>query len=238
MALPAPSPQKKPQRSQSSGVVDLSRARPRPVEPSGPTAQPDNAIYPDTPQWKKQGQAQSPQEPTQEQSQGEGGVIENLPAYQDEALEDDVYQEGGGESDTEASEQDRPHFSFIEAFLFVSVSIIGDLVEYLGLTGFGLIVGFIVDWVVGPIKIFWFWMKGVDFSLIWKYTKFDGFEFIPGIEFLPIRTITTILTIVAVNKPETFEKLGVVGEVVEAVATKGKSIKKELAEKATPKKEG
>ena len=235
MALPAPSPQKKPQRSQSSGVVDLSRARPRPVEPSGPTAQPDNAIYPDTPQWKKQGQVRSPQQSAQEQSQREGGATQDLPAYQEEELKEDVYQEGDGGFDAEASQQDRPHFSFIEAFFLIAINIIADLVELLDLTGVGAIIGFVVDWIIGPTAIFWLWMKGID--MIGRNTVAQALEFIPYVDILPIRSIAIILTIIATNKPELFEKAGVIGDVAEVAITKGKSLNKQLAQKTIPKKE-
>ena len=138
--------------------------------------------------------------------------------------------EPGGYSPEDALEEVRdyeptgpkaPHFDFIEGFFLISINLIVDGIEWTELTGIGIILAFLVDFIIGPITILWLWFKGVP--MIGRNAVAQGVELIPGLDLLPIRTTAVVLTIIATNKPKTFDKAGFVGKVAKKVLTKGKA---------------
>lgn len=114
-----------------------------------------------------------------------------------------------------SSENNAMHIDIIEGFFLISINVLGDLLELFDLTGFGVIVGMAVDFLVGPIVILWLWMRGIP--LVERNAIAQAVELIPGLDILPIRTVAIILTIITVNHPEWMQKLGLGGKVVSNV---------------------
>ena len=112
------------------------------------------------------------------------------------------------------------HFDFIEGFFLISINLIADGIKLLELTGIGIILAFLVDFIIGPITILWLWFKGVP--MVGRNAVAQGVELVPGLDLLPIRTTAVVLTIMATNKPQTFDKVGFAGKVAKKVLTKGK----------------
>lgn len=103
-----------------------------------------------------------------------------------------------------------PHFSFVESFLLILFNLIGDILDLFSPVG---IIGFFVGLIFGPVTIFWLWMKNVD--AISKNTIAQIADMIPFIEWLPIRTVAIIFTIISVNNPK---KLGKAVNAIEKVS--------------------
>ena len=137
--------------------------------------------------------------------------------YSEEELEEGYSQAESGDS--------RPHIGFIEGFFLISFNAIGDLLELFDLTGVGMVIGLIVDFVNGPITVGWLWFRGIP--MVSRNAIAQGIELVPGLDILPIRTTAIILTIITINHPEWMKKLGLAGEITQDILkAKGKKITK------------
>ncbi len=109
---------------------------------------------------------------------------ENLQQNQDEIFNEDENLKG---EETASS----PKISFLELALFpLPLSILADLVDLISWTGIGTIISWAVDiFSAGGLTLYLF-LKGLrgEFMLVSGIV-----EMIPGIDFLPIRTITLLV---------------------------------------------
>lgn len=130
---------------------------------------------------------------TSEQQADEEETIdeeENVPPDEDEDTEYKMESQG-------------PHFSGVEAFLYISVAILGDLGDSV----------WIFRFFFGPATILWLWLKGVRTALV-KNALAQVVEMIPAVGWLPISTVTAILTVLLTNHPEYTDRLGILAKLV------------------------
>lgn len=113
--------------------------------------------------------------------------------------------------------------------IFITLTVIfSDFVEFLvSLTGFGIIIGDIINFMVGAGLQIYLFLSGV--KGFWKLgtnivgTIFDG----TTASFLPIKTITWIITLVLVNKGEKImEHAGIIGKAAGKLSQKGGNLGK------------
>lgn len=125
------------------------------------------------------------------------------------------------EEDEEIKEEEEegPRFNFIESGFLVISNLVGDILELFDLSGVGVIVGLLVDFVNGPMTVIYLWLKGVD-KAVGKNALAQAAELIPLIDLLPIRTTAIILTIIATNHPEWIEKISGHSELIGKIAQK------------------
>jgi len=117
---------------------------------------------------------------------------------------------------------DQPKISLPIGIFITIIVIFSDFVEFLvSLTGFGIIIGAIINFIVGAGLQIYLFLSGV--KGFWKLgtnivgTIFDG---ISG-SFLPIKTITWIITLVLVNKGDKImEHSEVIGKIGEKLSKK------------------
>lgn len=140
-----------------------------------------------------------------------------------EHIDQREYGESETEQTQEGSSPDKQHrFSFIEGFFLIAFNAIGDALELLDLTGVGVIVGFLVDALIGLPTILYLYLKGVP-RVVSKNALANGVEMIPFVDILPIRTTIIILTILATNNPE---KWGKFMGIAKTVSSRKTSVKK------------
>jgi len=123
---------------------------------------------------------------------------------------------------------EQPKISLPIGIFITLVVICSDFVEFLvSLTGFGIIIGEIVNFIVGGGLQIYLFLSGV--KGFWKLgtnivgTIFDG----TSASFLPIKTITWIITLILINKGEKImEHAGTIGKVAEKLSQKGGNLGK------------
>jgi hypothetical protein len=106
--------------------------------------------------------------------------------------------------------------SLPEAIFITAIVLFSDIAEFIvDLTGFGIIIGIMINFIVGGGLQIYLFLKGV--KGFWKLgtniagTLFDGFI----AAFLPIKTITWIITLILVNKEEKIAEItGIAGKVM------------------------
>ena len=109
--------------------------------------------------------------------------------------------------DEEQNQAEQKKISLPEAIIMVMIVGLADAVEILiGLTGIGIIIGEIINFVVGAGIQLWLFMKGI--KGFWKLASWGIGTLLDGVlaGFLPIKTITLIITIYLVNHPKIVEK--------------------------------
>ena len=117
---------------------------------------------------------------------------------------------------------DQHRFGFVEGFFLITLCAVGDAFELFDLTGIGVIVGLLVDFLVGPLITIYLFLKGTP-RVVSRNAIAQAVEIIPYIDLLPIRTVVIILTIMGTNNPEKWGKY--IG-LANAVSTHGVSVKK------------
>jgi hypothetical protein len=127
--------------------------------------------------------------------------------------EDEILQQNEANEETEEMEESNENFSpkitFIELILFpLPLSIIADLVDLISWTGVGTIISWGLDVLSAGSLTLYLFLKGLrgEFMLLSGVV-----EMIPGIDFLPIRTVTLLLLYFKQKNPnvdKTIEKLG------------------------------
>lgn len=97
--------------------------------------------------------------------------------------------------------------SLPEGIMMFLIVVMADIIEVLvSFTGFGIIIGEIINFSVGALIEGWLFFKGV--KGIWKLASFPiGFA-ADGLfgSLFPVKTITLLITIYLVNHPEIMEK--------------------------------
>lgn len=117
---------------------------------------------------------------------------------------------------------DQHRFGFVEGFFLITLCAVGDAFELFDLTGIGVIIGLVVDFLVGPLITLYLFLKGTP-RVVSRNAIAQAVEIIPYLDLLPIRTVVIILTIMGTNNPEKWGKY--IG-LANAVSTHGVSIKK------------
>ena len=125
-----------------------------------------------------------------------GGVNEN----------DDL----GNSSELEETSDTRPPIYLAEVLLILPFLIVADIVDLFSWSGIGTVVSWVLDIVAMAIPTIWLIFKGrrAEWMLIASLI-----EFIPVVDFLPIRTVA-FLTLYFKDKAPT-EKMGKLGEAIE-----------------------
>jgi hypothetical protein len=96
----------------------------------------------------------------------------------------------------EEREEEKGKVSLVEGIIMVMIVATADIIEII-LTFFGLNpLSIIIDVPVAFTIQFWLWMKGSKWT--WALAG-NLIEFIPYVDFLPIRTVTLLLTIYLSN---------------------------------------
>lgn len=165
-------------------------------------------------------------EELKEQQEGQksaGGQDGFSPEAQGEQSEkqagDEEEQDEEEDEEIKEEEEEGPRFNFIESGFLVISNLVGDILELFDLSGVGVIVGLLVDFVNGPMTVIYLWLKGVD-KAVGKNALAQAAELIPLIDLLPIRTTAIILTIIATNHPEWIEKISGHSELIGKIAQK------------------
>jgi len=120
-----------------------------------------------------------------------------MPDEEQKTIEDDKY--GADEENVEGdeSEDEGPKISLPEGILMVMLSLIGELLDIIDL---GWLVGF-------PIQL-WLIMKGgIAFRKQVPALVGNLIELIPILDWLPIRTLTLLITIYMINHPKVAKKI-------------------------------
>jgi len=105
-------------------------------------------------------------------------------------------------------DEEQKKISLPEGIIMVMIVLCADIAEILvDLTGFGIIIGEIINFVVGIGLQLWLFMKGI--KGFWKLASWGIGTLLDGVlaGFLPIKTITLIITIYLVNHPKIVEKV-------------------------------
>lgn len=119
---------------------------------------------------------------------------------------------------------DQHKFGFLEGFFLITINAVGDIFELFDLTGIGVIIGLVVDFIVGPLITLYLYLKGTP-RVVSRNALAQAAEIVPYIDLLPMRTVVMILTILGTNNPERWGKY--IG-LANAVTTHGVSIKKNI----------
>jgi len=122
-------------------------------------------------------------------------------------------------------EDKKSQFNFIEQVLFLSINILGDLIELFDLTGVGAVFGSLVDFICGPLTLVYFWFKGAP-NIIGKNAIAQAVELIPFIDLLPIRTVVTFLNMNPKYTKKFEDFIGKVTNNKELVEKVAKTVKK------------
>jgi len=117
--------------------------------------------------------------------------------------------------------EEQKKISLPEGIIMVLIVLCADIVEILvDLTGFGIIIGEVINFAVGAMIEFWLFIKGI--KGFWKLTSWGIGTLLDGAlaSFLPIKTITLIITIWLVNHPKAAQVAEVAtGKIASAVKT-------------------
>lgn len=102
--------------------------------------------------------------------------------------------------------------SLPETIIMVILSLISEVLDIIDL-----------GWIIGFPLQFWIFLKGGDFNFKKQGVSIVGnlIELIPFIDWLPIRTITLIITINRINYPENFGITNVTSTAKKANPVKG-----------------
>lgn len=122
-------------------------------------------------------------------------------------------------------EQEQPKkISLPEGIFMMEVVVLADVVEILvDLTGFGIIIGEIINFATGAMIEGWLLMKGLRGTR--NLVSFGVGTILDGVttSFLPVKSITMVITIYLVNHPKVLEKVGKAAAIAGAAsALKGK----------------
>ena len=121
-------------------------------------------------------------------------------------------------------EEEQKKISLPEGILMLEVVILADAIEiFVGLTGFGIIIGEVSNFAFGAVIEGWLLLKGLrgarNLASMGIGTILDGVS----TSILPVKTITMIITIYLVNNPKILEKAAGVAAIAGAAgALKGK----------------
>lgn len=108
--------------------------------------------------------------------------------------------EAGTETREEAVAEPRGKVSLVEGIIMVMITLTADIIEII-LTFFALNpLSVVIDVPTTAIIQFWLWMKGAKGT--WALAG-NLIEFIPYLDFLPIRSVTLLITIYLTNHPKT-----------------------------------
>ena len=99
---------------------------------------------------------------------------------------------------------------FVEILLILPFLIVADIVDLFSWSGIGTVISWVLDLVAMAIPTIWLIFKGrrAEWMLI-----ASALEFIPIVDFLPIRTVTFLILYFKDKVPT--EKMGKLGEVIE-----------------------
>jgi len=112
----------------------------------------------------------------------------------------------------EFNKNSSPKITFIELILFpLPLSIIADIVDLISWTGIGTIISWALDILSAGTLTLYLFLKGLrgEFMLLSGVV-----EMIPGIDFLPIRTITLLLLYFKQKNPNADKMVEKVGKTV------------------------
>ena len=129
--------------------------------------------------------------------------------------EDEILQQNGvneEEETEESNENSSPKITFIELILFpLPLSIIADLVDLISWTGIGTMISWGLDILSAGSLTLYLFLRGLrgEFMLLSGVV-----EMIPGIDFLPIRTITLLLLYFKQKNPNADKMVEKVGKTV------------------------
>lgn len=97
-------------------------------------------------------------------------------------------------------------FGLVESIFLISANLIGDAVEFFGITGVGVFLGVIVDFFITPAVLLYLFFKGTP-RVLSRNALMQAAEFFPYIDIIPFRTTIIILTILGANYPQTWGRL-------------------------------
>ncbi|MDP2856319.1 MAG: hypothetical protein Q8N90_04410 [bacterium] len=123
-------------------------------------------------------------------------------------------EQGGDQDDLEsggaAELAKKSPIGWWEVFLILPFLIVADIVDLFSWSGIGTVISWILDMVAMAIPTIWLIFKGrrAEWMLIASLI-----EFIPVVDFLPIRTVTFLILYFKDKVPT--EKMGKLGEAIE-----------------------
>jgi len=146
-----------------------------------------------------------------------GSTAANKARQQEPISEDDRSFEMAERSEDTSNESDTQQeglrFGGIEIFFLIVLNLVGDLLDWLEF----------VRIIIAGVTLLWFWFKGVH-SVIGRNAIAQAIEFIPVINWLPIGTAFVIITVISVNNPELFDKMGFIGSVAKKIMKASKVV--------------
>ena len=116
----------------------------------------------------------------------------------------------GNSSEPEESSDTRPPIYLVEVLLILPFLIVADIVDLFSWSGVGTVISWVLDIVAMAIPTIWLIFKGRRAE--WMALA-SLIEFIPVVDFLPIRTVTFLILYFKDKVPT--EKMGKLGEVIE-----------------------